>query len=290
MPTNVPIEYVVAEQNYKKASTVEEKIRALRMMLAYCPKHKGCENLRAEIKSKISKLKAKLKKQVKKRSGIKKEGFATICLIGPPNSGKSTLLAKLTNAKPKIAPYPFTTTKPVIGMLSYHGVKLQVIEVPPLLKDSKDRESFSIIGISDLVVVVTDNENIEWLLEELKRIHINNYLIVLNKADINSYTKNFIKISALNDKDIAKLKDKIWEHLDLIRVYTKEPGKKPTPEPFCLKKGSTIRDLAANIHKDFLKKFKFARVWGSGKFPGIQVGLDHKLQDNDIIELHLKKD
>jgi uncharacterized protein len=75
-----------------------------------------------------------------------------------------------------------------------------------------------------------------------------------------------------------------------MKIYTKEPGKKPRMDrPLCVKKGSTIRDMAAQIHKDFIRKFRFARVWGkSARFAGQQVGLDHPLEDEDIVEIHLR--
>ena len=77
--------------------------------------------------------------------------------------------------------------------------------------------------------------------------------------------------------------------LDLIKVYTKQPGKKPDYPPIALKKESAIRDLALHIHKDFIKKFRFARIWGSSaRFPGQEVGLNHRLYDDDIVELHME--
>ena len=76
--------------------------------------------------------------------------------------------------------------------------------------------------------------------------------------------------------------------LDIIRVYTKAPGQKPDPtDPIILKRGSTLADAAAEVHKDFRAKMKYARIWGSGKHDGVMARRDHVLQDGDIIELHL---
>src|SRR3989344_2605842 len=84
-----------------------------------------------------------------------------------------------------------------------------------------------------------------------------------------------------------KIKDKIWNALDLIKVFTKQPGKKADYPPIALKKGSTVRTLAEYIHKDFVKKFKYAKVWGkSVKFKGQVLGLNHVLEDEDIVEFH----
>jgi len=75
----------------------------------------------------------------------------------------------------------------------------------------------------------------------------------------------------------------------MIKVYTKEPGKKPKFPPIALKKDSTIKDLAKEIHQDFIKKFKFARVSGNSvKHQNQRCGLNHKLEDEDIVELHIK--
>ena len=75
----------------------------------------------------------------------------------------------------------------------------------------------------------------------------------------------------------------------MIKVYTKQPGKEKDYPPIALKKDSTIKDLALHVHKDFIKKFRFARVWGNSvKFSGSRCSLIHILQDNDIVELHIK--
>ena len=76
--------------------------------------------------------------------------------------------------------------------------------------------------------------------------------------------------------------------MNIIRVYTKEPGKEASKDPMVLKKNSTIKDAAEKIRKDFAKRFRFARIWGeSAKFSGQRVGLEHRLEDQDVIELHI---
>lgn len=320
MPTNVTAEYAAAEQEYRKASTTEEKIKALEKMLSTCPTHKGCEKLRQDIKTKLSKFRKLLKKQEEKKAkgftiSIKKEGSAQICLVGPSNSGKSLLLNKLTNKKVKVADYEFTTKMPEIGIMKYKGLKLQLIEVPSIFKgyykSQKGPQFFSIIRNADLIVIVTDTDNIDYLFEEFDkaRIKLNNTfeenthkaIIVVNKKDLPSndeiykglcrfYNFHLFSISALNDSSFDILKDEIWKGLGLIKIYTKEPGKRlRKDEPLSLKKDSTIKDMAVHLHKDFIKKFRFARIWGkSARFKGMQAGLNHKLEDDDVVEIHLK--
>ncbi|MFH1073325.1 MAG: GTPase [Nanoarchaeota archaeon] len=62
-----------------------------------------------------------------------KEGLFTVAIAGFPNVGKSTLLAKLTTARPKIASYPFTTTTLNVGYMLYHHQDIQMIDTPGTL-------------------------------------------------------------------------------------------------------------------------------------------------------------
>lgn len=278
MPINATPQYFKAQAKYDEARTNPEKLVALNEMLKLAPKHKGAEVLLSDIKTKISKLKKLMEKekQSKKGSGkltsIKKVGAAQVVIIGPTNSGKSTLLSQLTNLKPKISPVPFTTKKPQIGIMDYGGIKLQIIEVPPIVKNFIKQEEgpmlMNVIRHADLIILTFNNPEEKKLLDkELYEVKVKK--IIFNK--------------------IENFKDKIWSSLNLIKIHTKQPGKKPDFPPVALKKGSTIRDLAEHVHKDFIKKFRFARLEGkSAKFKGQQVGLNHKLQENDIVELHLK--
>jgi len=371
MPTNVTPEYAAADLEFQKASTTVEKIKCLEKMLSLAPSHKGGETLRAEIKTKISKLKDKIiKEKEQKKKGysltIKKEGAAQIILVGPPNTGKTTLLNYLANSKYDTANYPFTTTKPNVGTMDYQTVRLQVVDLPPLNEDAAMKQApyFSIIRNSDLILLVIDNlAQLDFLIKEfsdshillnkpkpaikIKRVatggvefigeklikgnvdevkkflrdHLSSAVIeifeevklddffdiineklaylpavvVLNKQDfcqeIFTYHHfEIVPISCLMNCNLNKLKDKIWQKLGLIKIYTKEPGKKPSlKEPLTLPKKSVIKNMASYIHKDFVKKFNYARVWGkSAKHDGQVVGLDHPLQDNDVVEIHLK--
>jgi len=319
MPTNVTAEYAAAEQGYQKARTAEEKIRALENMLSTCPTHKGCEKLRQEIKTKLSGFKKLLRKQEEKKAkgftiSIKKEGAAQVCLVGPPNSGKSSLLNKLTNRKVKVADYEFTTKMPEVGMMGYKGLKLQLVEIPSIFRgyyeSQKGPQFFSLIRNADLIVVVTNTAELDYLFEEFEKAGISlndpfdenthKAIIVAGKKDLPNHDDIYrglckyyrfclMPVSVIAGHSFDALKDEIWKALGLIKIYTKEPGKKPRiDEPLCLKKGSTIRDMALHLHKDFLKKFRFAKVWGkSAHFGGQTCGLSHKLEDDDIVEIHL---
>ena len=281
MPTNVTYEYENAEKEYLQANGFSEKINCLKKMLTAVPKHKGTENLRNDIKRRISKYKSlverekKLSKSGGKGLSIKKEGAARVVLIGVTNSGKSTLLSKITNAKILIADYEFTTKKPEMGTMDYNGVAVQVIELPALSGDFLDKEKgpayMGIVRDSDLIVIVSrDVEDVKLVKKELVDAGIKFKGIVLDSMD-------------------KEAKNKIWKKLNLIYVYTKTPGKNKDYPPIALKKGSNVKELASKVHKDFIKKFDYARVWGKGaKFEGQRVGLNHTLKEQDVIELHLK--
>lgn len=270
MPTNVTVEYVKAQQRYLNARTREEKIAALEEMISTAPGHKGAEVLRMQLKQRLSKLKQKVgSKSSRNIITIQKEGDAQVCILGMTQSGKSTLLSKLTNAKPEISSHPFTTTRPEIGTCDYEGVKIQLIEIPSSFQPAL----MSIAQNADAVVLLHKDKN---ELDELKNI--------LEKFRLK---KQIVEVN--RDNKIEEIKDKIWNSLYLIRIYCKEPGKKPESKPMVMKKGSTIKDAAKRLHKDFLKYFKFARICGnSAKYKGEKVGLGHKLEDKDILEIHLK--
>ncbi len=274
MPINATPQYQKAEEEYALARTSEEKLRVLQKMLMLAPKHKGAEPLLAEIKSKISKCKKSLDKEKKSKKGgfslsIKKEGAAQVYIVGTTNSGKSTLLKRITNANPLIAEYEFTTTKPEIGIMDYGGVQIQVIELPAIVENYTNTENgpmyLGLIRQADLLIICGDHKLV---LDELMKADIDrNYLIYKNDENI---------------------KDMIWNRLGIIRVFTKQPGKKPSVKPIALKKGDTIREMAEYIHKDFIKRFRFARVWGkSVKHKAQTVGINHILSDEDIVELHM---
>ena len=306
MPINANYEYAEALKKVDQAKTHQEKIKALEDLLAAAPKHKGASGLLQEIKTKISKLKEKIQKEHSKKGSrysilIKKEGAAQVALVGLPNSGKSWILKKFTNAKSMIAEYEFTTKMPEIGVLDFKGIKIQLVELPAFFRGySKSEKGPSFLAIArsaNLICIILDGTkdckvNLSLIEEEFERASIKLQtlkkkegipcLVVINKI-MNSFQTHFPSIW------VEDLKESIWSKLNLIWVRTKTPGKKPDWPPVALKMGSCVKDLAENIHKDFIRRFRFARIWGrSVKHDSTNVGLDHILEEADIVELHLK--
>ncbi len=161
MPTNVTPEYKNAEQRYRQAQTVEEQLEALLEMLATLPKHKGTEKLQADIRRKISTARREMQQRRRARGHRpahiidRAEGGQTV-LVGPPNSGKSLLLARLTNANPEVADYPFSTQVPTPGMMPFENVQLQLVDLPPLDPSATEGWVYEAIKRADLLLLVLD--------------------------------------------------------------------------------------------------------------------------------------
>lgn len=330
MPANLTPQYHAAEEAYKRASTIEEKVEALHEMMAVIPKHKGTEKLQADIKRRLSKLREEGEKKSKATRFnpffIEKQGAGQIVLVGFPNVGKSSLLAALTKAKPKIGEYPFTTTLPLAGMMPYKDILIQLVDTPPLTFEGAPTGLLNTLRGADLLLLIMDASNDECLeqaekslsfllekrmiREKIKKEKPENeaepeerkyipYIAAVNKMDLEKSKENLnilkelmpelplISIS-VNDHDFDLLKERIFEGLSIIRVYTKAPGKQPDMDnPFVLKNGDTVLDLAYSIHRDFPDRLKNARVWGSTKFEGQTAARDYILQDGDVVELNI---
>lgn len=298
MSTNVSPEYTEAEKALLAAKTNEEKILLLQKLISVAPAHKGGERLRANLKSRLARLKKEVVEKAKKKGKhlvlVKKTGDVLVSLVGLTKGGKSALLAALTAARPLVSETLYTTVLPEQGMLNYGGCAIQIVELPSLRGTDADTMSLSVLRISDLAVIVAISDaDIDKITEELKESRVNiPTLIVHNKCDVilKVPSRAEISVSALAKQNIDALKDKIFFKLKVMRVLTKEPGKQPEKRPIVLKQGSTIKEFAGRIHKDFVKNFGHALVWGrSVKFQGQQCSIHHVLADQDIVEIHLKR-
>ncbi|MBT8379296.1 MAG: 50S ribosome-binding GTPase [Ignavibacteria bacterium] len=328
MPTNLPPEYFAADKKFREAESASAKISALEEMMSTIPKHKGTDKLRADLRRKISKLKSV---KQKKKGGVKheseyhieKEGAGRVVIIGLPNVGKSSLVAQLTHAEPKISESPFTTWQPMPGMMPIDDIQIQLVDTPPLNKVHIEPELFDLLRTSDLILILVDlqatpfqqlEDSLDMLREHKiypkqkkgnseneQKINSIPFLVVVNKDDDDKCDEDFkvftelletdlplIPISIEKERKIEKLKSKIFEVLEIMRIYSKPPGKEADlTKPFVVKIGSNVEEFASKVHHDFYQKLKTARVWGSSVFDGQLVGRDHILHDKDVVELHL---
>jgi ribosome-interacting GTPase 1 len=328
MPANLTPQYLEAEVKFKQAKTTEEKIKALEVMMAVIPKHKGTEKLRGQLKSRMAKLKAELQRKptlgrVEQIYNIKREGVAQVVLLGLPNSGKSSFFSQVTHAFSEVADYPFTTQKPIPGMMKFENLQIQLVDTPPIQLDHIESGFSNLIRNADALLLLVDLTNdpvsqMEILLEELDRMKIKivgknpilsveggwvslRAILLANKCDVKNSIEAYriletrfinsfpvLPISAKEGMNLESLKKEVYQLLGVIRIYTKPPGGEPDlTEPVVLKKGSTIGDVALSIHKDFAAQFRYAKIWGSGKFEGQMVKRDYEVNEGDVIELHI---
>jgi len=325
MPANLSPEYLEAEQRFKSAKTTEEKIEALEEMFATIPKHKGTEKMQADIKQRLSKLRSEQAKRPVSRVGllhrVEREGAGQVALVGPPNSGKSSLVRHLTHATPEVGDYPFTTRAPLPGMMAFEDVQIQLVDLPPVHPDFPESWLYQIIRNADACLSVVDLsdpdllEDLEITLGQLANAKVQlgqgplpqapgwlakKTLLVANKLDAAGAAEDLeiltelygarfpiLALSAETGAGLDELRRAVFELLELVRVYTKVPGKKmELTAPYVLKRGSRLIDLAAHVHHDFLTRLKYARVWGHGKFEGQMMNRDYLLADKDVVELH----
>lgn len=320
MPANLGPEYLKAEERYRQATTDEEKLLALEEMLATIPKHKGTEKMQADIKRRIAQLRREMQKGRGPRRRdifrIEKEGAGQVVMVGPPNSGKSQLLAAMTRAQPEVAPYPFTTRLPLPGMVRWENVQIQLVDMPPLTRDTAQPWMWAVMRSADallLVVDLSDDDILSTTQDVLEFARDNGVapvksgettfrekrsLVAANKVDAEGAQDRLelleeflagkldvIPISALTGEGLETLaKAMFFDLLGKIRVYTHPPGKKPDfSNPFILDAGTTVLEAAEEIHKEIAANLAYARVWGSGMFRGQMVPRDHVLQDGDVV-------
>jgi len=323
MPANLTPQYRTAEAKFKGARTIDEKRAALEEMLATIPKHKGTEKLQADLKRRLARIRQEQESKAAKHGHVvhvEPEGAAQVVLLGPPNCGKSSLLAVLTRAEPAIGDYPFTTTRPQPGMMPFEDVQIQLVDLPPVAAEHLDTWMPNVVRGADAALLMVDPtspelpEDVEIIRERLAGVHIPlvgtlpedadprdtplSTLMVVTKVDLArdadlavleelyGATYHLVRISTKTRVGLEPFKVALWRHLQLIRAYAKPPGKHPDRlEPFVLVQGSTVVDLAERIHRELAENLQFVRVWG-GKLDGQRVARDFELRDRDVVELH----
>jgi len=326
MPANLPPQYFEAEKKYRSAREPEDKIAALEEMLAIMPHHKGTDRLHAVLRQKIAKLSQEAEKKLAtaRRTGfyITREGAGQVMLVGPANTGKSQLLAAVTDAIPEIAEYPLTTKTPMPGMMKFEDIQIQLVDTPPVGYKEVRVLLSNVLRSADIIAIVIDlslesvsqveaalqglrEARIEPLTEDGTQVTPGSYprkmLIVGNKNDLADSSRNWdllrsqyarlfplVSISAREGRGLEEFKKAIYQVLNIIQVYTKTPGSKADlTDPMVLEKGSTLEQAAEALHKDFYQNLKYAVVWGSGKYDGQRVSKGHVLQEGDIVEFHI---
>ncbi len=168
MPTNLPVEAKVKWAAVAACSSPREKIRLMREFISLVPKHKGTNKLLGNVRRRIAELEREEEKAKARRRGgrgrsfsIPKEGAGQIIILGSTKSGKSSLLASVTNAKPEVNPRPYATQRPVPGMLPYQDVQFQLVEAPALVAGAAEgrMDGPQILGLArnaDGLILIVD--------------------------------------------------------------------------------------------------------------------------------------
>ncbi len=298
--TNQSPQYQKAEARFLSAIKDEDRLFYLEEMIRECPKHKSAEKMLAQLRIRRKKLMEKMERNRKVgkgrsgKKGIKKEDMQAV-IVGFSNSGKSTLLSLLTNTSPSIGLQRFTTKEPLVGMMPYSGIGVQIIEIPPVESEYFDK---SVTNNADtILILVNEFGQIRELIDMVQRAK-GRKIIVFNdfhnldenekrkvSSRLQSQKHDFVLISTLGKYGIDALREKIFKSFGKIRVFTKEPKKEKSGKPVILDENSAVRDVAEKILHGFSEKVREARIWGpSSKFSGQVVGLSHKLKDMDIVE------
>lgn len=254
---------------------------------------------------------------------IPRQGAGQVIVLGGPNAGKSCLLTKLTRATPDVAPFPFTTREPSAGMMSWEDVRVQLIDTPPITADYMEGYLSSMVRSADACLVLVDladddgpfvAQTVVERLASVKAILVGappidpedptieyvKTLLVATKCDAEGANDRLEIVREMfqptfpiqtvdleTGHNLEELRTAIYQMLNVIRVYTKRPGKPADMDsPFTLSAGGTVYDLAEQVHREVAEKLKSAKIWGTGVFDGQTVTKDHVLHDKDIVELH----
>jgi ribosome-interacting GTPase 1 len=334
MPANLTPQYLEAEARYRAASDTDERLAALDEMLALLPKHKGTDKIQADIRRRISKLKTAARKKGKSTSRradpfvIRREGAGQLVLLGPPNAGKSSLVGRLTRASPEVALYPFTTHKPIPGIMKFEDVPIQLVDAPPVSDEYMEPGMTTLLRSANVVVVLADLEAadpvspIEAVLRQMERLRLclspptpqdapnsKRTLWLANKSDCSVAKENlelleefcsrpWLALSATTGEGTEEFAYRAFEALEVLRIYTKPPGKPADLEdPTLLKRGATVLDAVRAVHREFIDRLRFVRLWrgaaadekGKTLPSGIKVERDFVLLDKDILEIHVER-
>lgn len=255
---------------------------------------------------------------------IEKSGAGQVVAAGLPNAGKSSLVKALTGANPEVGDYPFTTKLPAPFMMKFENIRIQLIDTPPLMTDFIDTGLAEAVKVADGVLLVADlasedpASDLEAVLLQFRERKVElqglahplpeqappyrkRCLVAACKSEAATAAGNLealrilfgdrldvTAVSPAAGEGIEDVKRGLFRLLDVVRVYSKAPGKKPDlEEPFTLRRGSTVTDMAQAVHKDFAQNLKYARIWRGEKFQGQMANREQVLEDGDVIELHM---
>ena len=285
-----------------------ERIREVNALLAELPDYKNgpYADLRKWLASEVEESRLRSNAVHRDSIAVRREGAAQICLVGPPNVGKSSILQALSEIQIKTGDYPFTTLRPIPALTRIGGVLVQLVEIPGLIEGANDdrgggRALLGVLRSADAIIYCTradsDPEELRPVLAEVTLAGIDRpAFLAATRADeagegsVERMRAAFpdlevVPVSVLDEASLEALRDAAWRLTGLIRIYLRTMGE-TDPEPLALDPGSTVETVADWVHHDLAATFTGARVWGpSARFDGQRVGRDHAVLDGDVVEI-----
>ena len=286
----------------------KERIRAVRELLAELPDYRNgpYADLRKWLTSEIEETRVRSKAVHRDSIAVRREGAAQICLVGPPNVGKSSLLQSLSEIQIKTGDYAFTTLRPVPALTRIGGVLVQLVEIPGLIEGANEdrgggRALLGVLRGADAIVYCArangDPQELVVVRREIEAAEIDKPSFVAatrsdeaNDADFARLRAalpgiDVLPVSVIDDESLDALRERIWHLTGLIRVYLRMNGT-VDDEPLALTPPATVTDVADAVHHDLATEFSGARLWGpSARFEGQRVGREQSVQDLDVVEI-----
>jgi ribosome-interacting GTPase 1 len=294
------VEFKKLKRKLEKTSSEAEKMKIIQELLELDPSFPGLSSQKKYYRQQLETL-------MRKRNSEKGRSAADMYqlprfylrnfIIGAPNSGKSTLLNRLTGTSAKVAEYPFTTFKPEIGMMRFKDINIQLVELPPIVRGDYEinRSKYELLRSGrGLAIVIASESDLEMTVDEISHARIEVYPPSELRGRERDEKPAFIVYRNMEPFDIgipyleigqdSAIKELLYACLGIIRVYAFVRNKK-VEEPFILDAfDASVESFARKIDKNFKDRFKSARIWGKSiEYGGQQVGLNHKLADEDMI-------
>ena len=280
-----------------------ERMRELRAILAELPNYRSgpYADIRKWVNAQIEETRTRSRVVHRDSIAVRREGAAQIALVGPPNSGKSSLLQALSNVQIKTGDYAFTTTRPVPALTRIRGVLVQLVEIPGLIEGASEgrgggRALLGVLRDADAMVFCHDAsaplDELEKIRRELDASDIElPTILAATKADEVSPEEierlramlpdlELVAVSVLDEASLDAFREAVWRLTGLLRVFLRDE------EPVALHPPVSVLDVAHTIHHELAESCRGARVWGpSARFEGQRVGRDHVLADGDAVEI-----
>ena len=273
-----------------------DRIRELRAILTELPDYRNgpYADIRKWVSSQIDASRVRARVVHRDSIAVRREGAAQICLVGPPNAGKSSLLQALSSVQIKTGDYPFTTTRPVPALTRIEGVLVQLVEIPGLIEGANEdrgggRALLGVLRGADAIVychaAAEPLEALEAVRAEVAAAGIEKpALVAATKCDeappFSHPELEVVPVSVLDDESLDRFRLAVWRLTGLIRVLLRDG------EPVPLRPPATVADAARSIHGELGEGCLGARIWGSSaRFDGQRVGRGHVLADGDSVEI-----